>query len=453
MYKYKIIIIIFVLLAISNIIYPEKDINHDANISALILPFCNYETNSWTDDISESFNTNIENTLSHLSNTLIISIPKFKQFLEQTNKIKSNSKFKKVLRQLYPDYFFDYIVIGKYKIEDTKIHLQLLFWDINKNKYSKEYSFNISHQKDNLDSLLAFTVISLMKVLNPNAEFSYGYDYAIKLEKIRNLYKKSKIEDIIEAAKIGNELLKKYKKGTNLTSIIAKIYAKIGIYWKANDLSQSEHYLSLAYSYAKAVLKIDNNNSDANLSLSFIYRVRGIFDKSIEYAMLALRENPINYENLINISELYSGVYFPLQFNYEKATKFLQAAKNIDKNDIRIVLTEGNIQVKKGNYKEALFNFLEVITRDSSLAQGYNNLGALYYQEGNFCKSEEMFFRALTLEEQNIHILINLALCYEANNKLGFAKNMWVTIATHPAADMNITRLANEHIEYINDVI
>ena len=325
----------------------------------------------------------------------------------------------------------------------------MLFWDIRKGEYSDEYSFKTYLEKNKIDILPSLTVVKILKLINPAIFIDNDLDFIINFEKANSLYNLFDLSSLKKAEILAKSLYKDYPNKKKLKPFLSKIYAKLGYHWKYLDLSKSEHYLSISYSYANDCIKNGIIEQNVYIALSIYYRTRGIWKDALKNANVAYQMNRSNIENIINLCELYSGIYFPYLYDYNKALKYLNEAKLINKNDFRIDILEGCIYVKKGKHNEALLQFIETLNKNRSLDRLYNNIGALYYEQGNFCKAENYFKEAVGLSKNNILVMINLALCYEANEKSNNALNYWQKIKNHPAADYNIKTLSEEHISYL----
>ncbi|MDY0219606.1 MAG: FkbM family methyltransferase [Desulfobacterium sp.] len=79
-----------------------------------------------------------------------------------------------------------------------------------------------------------------------------------------------------------------------------------------------------------------------------------------------------------------------------------------NQNMAKELLQQGKAYFEQGHWEVAEQHFLEAVQKDPTLAEAFNNLGVVYWQNNDHQKSVEQFKTALSIDPQNKEALANL---------------------------------------------
>jgi len=92
----------------------------------------------------------------------------------------------------------------------------------------------------------------------------------------------------------------------------------------------------------------------------------------------------------------------------DKAIGAIKEAREIAPNDVNLILTEANVQIKLGNKEEFATLMNEAIKLDPNNAVLYFNLGVISNEQGNTDKAKEYYSKAIELKPDYVDAYINL---------------------------------------------
>lgn len=164
-------------------------------------------------------------------------------------------------------------------------------------------------------------------------------------------------------------------------------------------------------------------------NLGIIYRNQGGLDKALDYYLTSLRiyEGLNNKEGIAttknNIANLYA-----VKKDYAEAMKYLEESYNLFlelKDETKIVGSLnnlGNLNLDIQLYDKALRYFMDASELSAKLGTKFpdplNNIGNIYYKQGNYQLAVEYYERALAIERENnnrlgvLNVVTNLGITY-----------------------------------------
>ena len=221
---------------------------------------------------------------------------------------------------------------------------------------------------------------------------NYAFDNAIKLLNDNNV--KESIEQLEEILKIQPG----HKTSLNLLS---------DIYIKLNKPNESLNYLN-------EILKIDKTDK---ISLEKKYKILlFIGDESDAYETLLLMNE--SHPSINTARELSN--YYLKHDDEEKSDEVIQSFFESDKSYSE--LYKGIRHVKAGRFKLAEESYKKVLKKDNNNIDALRLLGLLAFKNKNYTVAENLFIRAIKID-QHFHLLWdNLAKVYRIQNKLEKSK-------------------------------
>ena len=221
---------------------------------------------------------------------------------------------------------------------------------------------------------------------------NYAFDNAIKLLKDNNL--KESIEQIEEILKIQPD----HKKSLNL---LADIFIKL------NKPTESLKFIN-------RVLKIDSSNKN---TLEKKYKL-----------LLYVGEESAAFDTLLLLNTAHPSIntarelsnYYLKHDDEEKSDEVIQTFFESDKSYSE--LYKGIRHVKAGRLKLAEESYKKVLEKDNNNIDALRLLGLLAFKNKNYSIAENLFIRAIKID-QHFHLLWdNLAKVYRIQNKLEKSK-------------------------------
>jgi len=92
----------------------------------------------------------------------------------------------------------------------------------------------------------------------------------------------------------------------------------------------------------------------------------------------------------------------------EKAIAAVKDARKVAPNDVNLILTEANLQIKLGNKDEFANLMSQAIELDPTNATLYFNLGVITGEQGNVEKAKEYYRKAIELDPKYVDAYVNL---------------------------------------------
>ncbi|MDC3113842.1 sulfotransferase [Gammaproteobacteria bacterium] len=221
---------------------------------------------------------------------------------------------------------------------------------------------------------------------------NYAFDNAIKLLNDNNL--KESIEQLEEILKIQSD----HKKSLNL---LADIFIKL------NKPTESLKFLN-------RVLKIDASNKN---TLEKKYKL-----------LLYIGEESAAFDTLLLLNTSHPSIntarelsnYYLKHDDEEKSDEVIQTFFESDKSYSE--LYKGIRHVKAGRFKLAEESYKKVLKKDNNNIDALRLLGLLAFKNKNYSIAENLFIRAIKID-QHFHLLWdNLAKVYRIQNKLEKSK-------------------------------
>ena len=221
---------------------------------------------------------------------------------------------------------------------------------------------------------------------------NYAFDNAIKLLNDNNL--KESIEQLEEILKIQSD----HKKSLNL---LADIFIKL------NNPTESLKFIN-------RVLKIDASNKN---TLEKKYKL-----------LLYIGEESAAFDTLLLLNTSHPSIntarelsnYYLKHDDEEKSDEVIQTFFESDKSYSE--LYKGIRHVKAGRFKLAEESYKKVLKKDNNNIDALRLLGLLAFKNKNYSIAENLFIRAIKID-QHFHLLWdNLAKVYRIQNKLEKSK-------------------------------
>ena len=221
---------------------------------------------------------------------------------------------------------------------------------------------------------------------------NYAFDNAIKLLKDNNL--KESIEQLEEILKIQPD----HKKSLNL---LADIFIKL------NKPTESLKFIN-------RVLKIDSSNKNTLEKKYKLLLYVGEESAAFDTLLLLNTSHPS-----INTARELSNYYLKHD-DEEKSDEVIQTFFESDKSYSE--LYKGIRHVKAGRFKLAEESYKKVLEKDNNNIDALRLLGLLAFKNKNYSIAENLFIRAIKID-QHFHLLWdNLAKVYRIQNKLEKSK-------------------------------
>ena len=221
---------------------------------------------------------------------------------------------------------------------------------------------------------------------------NYAFDNAIKLLNDNNL--KESIEQLEEILKIQSD----HKKSLNL---LADIFIKL------NKPTESLKFIN-------RVLKIDSSNKNTLEKKYKLLLYVGEESAAFDTLLLLNTSHPS-----INTARELSNYYLKHD-DEEKSDEVIQTFFESDKSYSE--LYKGIRHVKAGRFKLAEESYKKVLKKDNNNIDALRLLGLLAFKNKNYSIAENLFIRAIKID-QHFHLLWdNLAKVYRIQNKLEKSK-------------------------------
>ncbi|MGC3944026.1 MAG: tetratricopeptide repeat protein [Chryseolinea sp.] len=206
-----------------------------------------------------------------------------------------------------------------------------------------------------------------------------------------------------------------------------------------------------AFGYAREALNLASEIGDrrglaaAYNNLGVLYKAQGALDKSLEYYMkslhiydtLQLKDSVVLKLGVASIKNNMANIY-SLKKDHSLATKYLEESHKLFvelKDDRHIIGSLNNLGILYSDIDmddRAMQYFLEATTLGEKIglknSDSYNNVGNIFFSEGNFQRAVEFYEKALQIardKNDRVGILktaINLGVTYAKARQAGPAK-------------------------------
>lgn len=103
----------------------------------------------------------------------------------------------------------------------------------------------------------------------------------------------------------------------------------------------------------------------------------------------------------------------------KQALPYLEAASKREPENDRMLLTLGQVYARSGRRAEAKVSLENVTQRAPGLAEGWNELGGIAYEEGDYLKAAQLYAKALSIQPDLPYALLNAA---QTNTRLAKAE-------------------------------
>ena len=102
----------------------------------------------------------------------------------------------------------------------------------------------------------------------------------------------------------------------------------------------------------------------------------------------------------------------------EKAITAVKEARAVAPDDVNLILTEANLQIKLGNKDEFANLMNQALELDPTNAALYFNLGVITGEQGDFEKAKEYYAKCIELDPNYVDAYINLGSAYLEDDKV-----------------------------------
>ena len=202
--------------------------------------------------------------------------------------------------------------------------------------------------------------------------------------------------------------------------------------------NHTQNNFDLAESLYKKILKLDQNNVDANYLLGTLLLQKRSFDEAIKTLNQALEINKTHIHAMHNLAYAFSETgkfneaekllseviskqpkhleaYYNLGNVYKNLGKLNEAEDSykksisINPNNAKAYNNLGNILKDLGKLTEAINAYNKAIELQFNHSRAYHNLGNTYKQIGDFTKAKECYENSYKYEPSNLETLFTLS--------------------------------------------
>ncbi|MDH4091525.1 MAG: tetratricopeptide repeat protein [Cyclobacteriaceae bacterium] len=164
-------------------------------------------------------------------------------------------------------------------------------------------------------------------------------------------------------------------------------------------------------------------------NLGIVYRNQGALDKALDYYIMSLRiyESLENKEGIATTKNNISNIY-SIKRDYPEAMKYLEESYNLflvlnDPTKIVGSLNNlGNLNIEIQMYDKAMQYLMQAAEISGEIGMKFsdplNNIGNIFYKQGNYQRAVEFYEKALVMERDNsnklgmLNTITNLAITY-----------------------------------------
>lgn len=218
-------------------------------------------------------------------------------------------------------------------------------------------------------------------------------------------------------------ITKGWKKGNKTNSGNLKINAADGIELYEYDEKQMNYFVSKASkenenkNYEKsATYFIKAFQYSAGLEKIYLYYVSSLYisannyDKALKYYLLILKNGVHSLERKKQ-QEVYKNIalIYDSQNKTNDALNFLKVAQKENPNDVSLILTEANMQLKLGNQSEFKKLIEKALKKDPNNPELNYNLGVLSAESKDYLSARKYYEKTISLEPKFVNAYTNLA--------------------------------------------
>lgn len=157
-----------------------------------------------------------------------------------------------------------------------------------------------------------------------------------------------------------------------------------------------------AFKDVRLVLSKDSSHITANQHISLFLASQKKYPEAIYYASKAVEADSEDHFNWYNRGRIWLE-----QENYEKALLDIEQARKRMPQNTEYCFYCGFIKSKQGRFYEAISDFSEVITLDSTFADAYSNRGMCFYELDQYGKAIQDFNKSLDYNPEDGETLLN----------------------------------------------
>ena len=174
---------------------------------------------------------------------------------------------------------------------------------------------------------------------------------------------------------------------------------------KMYDETHNPIWIIKATGEADRAQKLDDNLTEAHLSLAKVYRETGKTDEAIKELRRALQFSPKSDECYRLLGRVYLGAGMKTQ-----GITALQNAVTLNVYYWSNLNELGLAYLQIGEYAKALIAFQRVVELDPTNPLGHQNIGVAYYSQAKYVESIPEFESAITLQSTNPDVFTDLGL-------------------------------------------
>ncbi len=202
-----------------------------------------------------------------------------------------------------------------------------------------------------------------------------------------------------------------------LKNLIYPFLAGIFLIYAALTVANSTNLKDRAV-LSKRILQFDTNNKEAHKELAWVYLKNREYNKAIEHIDKALKISSFD-------DELYllRGIYYEDTANIGLAISSYEQILKIMLKPARASNNLGGIYFNNGDLDKAEMFFRRAIEFNPLLYEPYLNLAKLYYKKNEVITAIFFYKKALSLNPNNSEISLNLAAIYTAKEDFKRAVN------------------------------
>jgi DNA-binding winged helix-turn-helix (wHTH) protein/Flp pilus assembly protein TadD/TolB-like protein len=132
---------------------------------------------------------------------------------------------------------------------------------------------------------------------------------------------------------------------------------------------------------------------ESNLALGTLYRINGQYEKAERFLNAAKKLKPNSTEMLISLANLYTKLE-----KVEQAEEYYLQAISVELGNWQNYYEYGLFLFSLGRYENAISQFNKVILLNRNIAMAHNALGAMYYMTVDFEKANVAWSKSLFIE-------------------------------------------------------
>ncbi|EAR82323.1 tetratricopeptide repeat protein (macronuclear) [Tetrahymena thermophila SB210] len=188
------------------------------------------------------------------------------------------------------------------------------------------------------------------------------------------------------------------------------------IYIRSNQIDAGIKMLEEAKQNCPSHLK------DIYFELARFYNLKGDQQKELEALENCLEQNQDQFDVLVELGYLYFT-----KGNVEKSQEYLKKAEQIENSHCKKFFYEAKmlqVQNKLDEAQKLLEKCLEFDVANLSPLV-YNQIGVIYLQKGDIAKAQEIFFKALEINNEEAQIYFNIAVSYNLSKNIEQAINYY----------------------------